>query len=369
MSVRVDLFETVVSDRTRWSFVRIETADGFVGHGECSDSGADGVLQTLLAKAATELVALADDVREPAPIAEAVTAALGPSPTLSWRTVVGGVEQAICEIAAKRANVPLWKWLGGVARVTVPLYANINRVVGERRPRDIAEAGVAAAAAGFTTVKCAPFDTPLADHTLSTAGLARVEALRSEIGSDIAVYVDCHERLLLADVVRLLPDLDALGIGWLEDATSCADLDGLRVLRAGSTVRIAGGELVSAPDEIMPALGLGLIDVVMPDVKHAGGLLRAARIAAAAARAQVSPHNPSGPIGTAVSAHLSASLPNFSVLEFAYGEADWRAELVDGAEIIQGGQLHLAEGSGLGLDLLTTHPAVRHIQSLVLEER
>lgn len=368
MRAVVDLFECVVSARTRWTFVRVRTADGLVGYGECSDAGPMNEVSSLLPAVLGKLGALVEAVAAES-IAATVASCLDTSSSLAWRTVVGGFEQAVCDVAARRAGEPLWKWLGGAARPALPLYANVNRVPGGRRPADIAAAGVAAAEAGFDTIKCAPFDVALDGQALADAGLLRLRVLRESVGPDVSVYVDCHDRLPLRDVVALLPELDALGVAWLEDATACTDLDGLRALRAGTAATLAGGELVSAPSEIRPAVAHKLLDVVMPDVKHAGGVLRAARIAADMPEAQASPHNPSGPVATAVSAHLAAALPNFTVLEYAHGEADWRAELVAGAEVVRDGRLLLPDGPGLGLDLVTTHPALHHVSSLVIEEK
>jgi galactonate dehydratase len=279
------------------------------------------------------------------------------------------VEQALCDLASRRAGEPLWKWLGGAARSALPLYANINRVVGPRLPEDVAAAGAAAVGSGFATVKCAPFDVPLAGYWLGEAGLARLRALRSAVGADVSIYVDCHERLAQDDVLKILPEMDGLDVAWLEDATACTDLTGLRALRSVTAVPLAGGEIASTPEEIRPAVEHRLLDVVMPDVKHAGGVLRAAQLAAAVPEAQISPHNPSGPIATAVSAHLAAALPNFSVLEYAHGEVEWRADIVGGAETVIDGHLHLTDMPGLGVELLTAHSALHHVRSLTVEEK
>lgn len=365
-SARVDIFECVVSTRTCWSFVRIRASDGWIGYGECSDAGADAAAAL---RHVAYVVGGLTHVDDAAPITSAVGALLAGSPSLTQRTLLGGVEHALCDLAARRAGEPLWKWLGGAACSAVPLYANINRVAGTRLPEDVAVAGAAAVGSGFGIVKCAPFDVPLAGYALGEAGLARLRALRSAVGADVSIYVDCHERLAQDDVLRILPDMDRLDVAWLEDATACTDLDGLRALRSATAIPLAGGEVVSTPAEIRPAVEHKLLDVVMPDVKHSGGLLRAAQLAASVPEAQISPHNPSGPIATAVSAHLAATLPNFTVLEYAHGEAEWRADIVGPAEAVTDGHLHLTDMPGLGVELLPTHSALRHVSSLTVEEK
>lgn len=357
---RLDLFECEATERTRWTFVRLETADGLTGFGECSDAGRPEQVRAVFDEVAPLFATRAGTAADSEQIAEAARTALATDNDLLRRTVVGGIEQAFCDIAARRAGEPLWKWLGGADDTAISLYANVNRVVGPRRPEDVAAAGLAAVADGFATVKCAPFDVPLDGTPLAEAGLARVRALREAVGDDVRILVDCHERLPLTQLLPIVPDLETLGIAWLEDATACTDLPGLRALRQATTIPLAGGELVGTLEEIVPAVAERLLDVVMPDVKHAAGLLQTLHISRAVPSARVSPHNPSGPIATAVSAHLARALPNFTVLEYAHGEVPWRAEIVDGAEVVTDGLLQLPDGTGLGIDLATGHPALSH---------
>jgi galactonate dehydratase len=88
----------------------------------------------------------------------------------------------------------------------------------------------------------------------------------------------------------------------------------------------------------------------MPDVKYDGGLLETKRIAGAARMSQllVSPHNPSGPVSTAATAQVASTLSNFLILEYAWGEVNWRAELLDPPERIEDGYLVLSKEPGLG---------------------
>jgi galactonate dehydratase len=91
----------------------------------------------------------------------------------------------------------------------------------------------------------------------------------------------------------------------------------------------------------------------MPDVKHCGGLLELTRIAAAAAQdgVDVAPHNPSGPVSTAASAHVCAVLDNFRLLELQWGEVAWRGDVVVPPEHFDRGTLQVATRRGLGIEL------------------
>jgi galactonate dehydratase len=363
--VKLDLFECVVTSRTRWIFVRVEAADGTVGYGECSDAGSIDAVATLAEEVFRPFVDVLDDDLEPDVIAASARRAANGS-DLARRTVVGGLEQAVCDIAARRSGLPLWKWLGGDSEQLVPLYANINRSVAGRAPQELAEAGARAVTDGFTAVKCAPFDSAMTGMSSQQTGLARVAALRAAVGEGVDLMVDCHERVPLAALVPLLPAIAALDVGWLEEAVPASDLAGLTTIREATTMRIAGGEFAADPAELAPAVERQLLDIVMPDVKHAGGLLRAAQLAAVLGAVDVSPHNPCGPIATAASAHLFAAVPRATVLEFAYGEVNWRADLVFGDETIRHGHLAVAPGPGLGIDLDTTNRRLQHVRTITL---
>jgi galactonate dehydratase len=72
---------------------------------------------------------------------------------------------------------------------------------------------------------------------------------------------------------------------------------------------------------------------------------------AEAAGLPVSPHGPASPVGNVAAAHVSASLPNFRILEFSFGEAPWRAELIEPPEQLPGGNLPLTERPGFGIEI------------------
>jgi galactonate dehydratase len=61
-----------------------------------------------------------------------------------------------------------------------------------------------------------------------------------------------------------------------------------------------------------------------------------------------SPHGPASPIGNAAAGHVMATVPNFEIFEFSFGEVPWRAEFVDPPERIDKGGLILPDRPGLG---------------------
>jgi galactonate dehydratase len=367
MQRKLELLESRVSPRTRWHFL-VLTDEGGRAVGECSDSSDVLALSRWLDRWVPVLAGRdLDSEREEVltTVRDQVTRAAS-SQRFVAATAAGGLEQLLLDSAARRAGVPLWKWLDCASPDPVPVYANINRMPGGREPADLGQMATAAVAAGFTAVKCAPFDVAQPGRSLSAVGLDRVRAVRRAVGDEITVQVDCHERLPVEEIHALLPQLEELGVAWLEDAAAISQVETLAELKAATVIPLAGGERMFDPAEARPAVAQGVIDVLMPDVKHAGGVEQVVRIAQSVPELAVSPHNPSGPVATAASAQLFAACPNTTVLEYAFGETPWRSELVGGHELLADGHLHLDDRPGLGVELDPAHPSIRVLWSALV---
>ncbi|MFF3976141.1 enolase C-terminal domain-like protein [Streptomyces sp. NPDC001828] len=281
--------------------------------------------------------------------------------TFAGRTVAGGLRTAAADAAARDAGLPLADWLAErtgrpVLRRTIPLYANINRALSDRTPQAAAETARTAVAAGHTAVKVAPFDG-LAGPGQIARGLEIARAVRDVLGPERTLLLDAHHLLTVDELLVHAQEFTDLRLGWLEDTARLDDVTGLRRVRAAIDAPLAGGEFAAAPAEVLPALRSGALDVLMPDVKHAGGPLRVLRLAALAADhgVSVSPHNPSGPVATAASAHVSALLPpGGPPLETMFGEVSWRGTTVTPPEPLTGATYALLPDPGIGITPRTT---------------
>jgi galactonate dehydratase len=113
---------------------------------------------------------------------------------------------------------------------------------------------------------------------------------------------------------------------------------------------MAGGEILFGVDGFVPLCRQHAVEVIMPDVKHCGGIREMTHIAAMARaeNVKVAPHNPAGPVSTAASAHICAVIPNFEILELQWGEVDWRGDLLSPPEQFVQGSLAVTERAGLG---------------------
>lgn len=344
-----------VNHRGDWVFVRVYTDEGPIGLGEASHSGNDALLLCVLEQFKKRLVG-----QDPLRI-EAIWNRLNNNNAgRVEHTALSGLEQALWDIMGQYLGVPIRTLFGGAVRERIRLYANINRHVTDRSPEGFALAAEQAVQEGFTAIKLAPFDELRGpDHVRTGPGAAwrrgveRVHAVRAAIGDEVELLVDCHGRMEASEAILVARQLEDCDLFWYEEPVPRIYIDELIRVTEAVSIPTASAESVYAVEGFAPFLTRPVVDVIMPDVKHDGGLLETKRIAGAARMRKmlVAPHSPSGPVSTAATAQVISTVTNFLILEFAWGEADWRAQLIQPAERIEDGYLLLPEGPGLGHQL------------------
>ena len=213
---------------------------------------------------------------------------------------------------------------------------------------------------GFRAIKAAPWDgfpppgSPAGDVEQATeSGIAAAAAMREAVGGDVAIMLDCHSFFDVERAVRVAQRLEPYGLAWYEEPVAPENADDTLAIKRRIRQKMAGGEVLFAMSGFAPLIERRVFDVIMPDVKHCGGLLEFTRIAAAAAArgVDVSPHNPSGPLSTAVSVHAGAGAANVTLLELQYGEVPWRPEVLSPPEELVNGAMRIPDRPGFGVEL------------------
>jgi len=361
----IELFPVRASERTVWLFVRLLTDAGLTGLGEASD--AFGFANTSAADAArmkSELRRFFELIKGESPFEIGEyrrrgfsLAAIG---GLVSATAFSAIEQAMWDVSGKALGVPVYTLFGGKLRESLPVYANINRATTKRTPEGFAATARAAVEDGFRAVKGAPWDGfPPAgspDSAIEAAvenGIACSVAMREAVGPDIDVMVDCHSFFDVALAERVAHRLEPLRLGWYEEPVAPERIEETREIRKRIQQDMAAGEILFGVSEFAPLSRNKTVDVIMPDVKHCGGLLELTHIAAAAEQdgVLVAPHNPSGPVSTAASAQVASVLGNFKLLEFQWGEAAWRRDVIEPPEQFEAGKMRVSARPGLGIQL------------------
>lgn len=348
-----------ITHKTCWSFIRLYSRDGLVGEGEATLTGQEDALQA----AAERLVPLA--LRDATPESPGGFALQHAPADIREASIVSALDQALWSLHAQRAGQSLAQVLGA-RRTQVPVYANINRRTGLRTPEGFAASASAAMAAGHVAFKLAPFDQVSTSVCAQgqgpqamRAGLACMAAVREAVGPEARVMVDCHWRFDEATARQLNEAAGRMGVYWIECPLpevpdNIPALAGLRQQANALGMLQAGLEMGVGWDSFRAYCEGGAYDVVMPDMKYAGGIHQMQAISAGCASlgVQVSPHNPSGPICHAASLQVAATLDGFDMLELQYDESPLFDALVRAPFApVLGGQTVLPAGSGFGVAL------------------
>lgn len=355
----LEVFRVPVNKRGDWIIVRLRTQSGLTGLGDASHGGDDRItVENLKALAGLLRGRRIFEVEWFRAAAGDILRATGGKA----RSAFSALEQCLWDLMGKHAGQPVHQLMGGALQSRIPLYANINRSTDPRTPEGFARMSRRAVDDGFDAVKLAPFDAlprPSAtagDIAAGTAyGIACAQAVRDAIGPEQRLLVDAHGRFTFAQGRDLLKRLHPLDLYWLEEVTpeGEGDFADLAAINAEASMPTAGGEGLFGVAGFYRYIEAKAADIVMPDVKLCGGMLELKKIAALAEAAglSVSPHGPASPVGTVAAAQVAATAPNFTVLEHAYGEVPWRAELISPPEDVRGGALTLSSSPGLGIAL------------------
>jgi galactonate dehydratase len=374
-ALRVRGFELIpvrATSRTVWLFVRLQTDAGLTGLGEASD--AFGFANTTRENVDAMRAQLATFVRmiegrSPLDVAAFRQQAMPVARMgLVAATAFSALEQALWDLTGKALGVPVHRLFGGTVRAALPVYANINRATTVRTPEGFAATARRAVAEGFLAIKAAPWDgfpapaSPAAQiEKAIDDGIAAVIAMREAVGPRVAVMVDCHSFFSVEQAVRIARRLEPQALTWYEEPVAPENVASMLEIKRRIPQPMAAGELLFGVSGFAPLVRQHAVDVIMPDVKHCGGLLELTHIAAEAAseNLMVAPHNPSGPVSTAASAQVCAALSNVNYLELQYGEVGWRGEMIAPAERFVDGQITIGDRPGLGIELndaaITSH--------------
>lgn len=266
-------------------------------------------------------------------------------------TAISALDQALHDLAARRLEVPVWRLLADTPpRDRVPVYVTINRALGPRDDADYRRAAERVLELGARRVKLAPFEAVgrTGDQLAAARRGLEVLGMLRERFPELGLRVDFHERLTPASALALLPELEPLGLDWIE--VPCPIGPANAEIRRLTRIPLAAGELFFGSRPFVELCERGWADVVMPDVKHVGGFgpLLAVCEAVRPFGAVVSPHNPSGPVSTLASLHAAALAANAGELELALS-GDGRLPVDLG--LLREAHLHLPSAPGWGVTL------------------
>lgn len=291
-------------------------------------------------------------------------------------SAISAVEAAMWDILGKSVGLPVYKLLGGPTREKIRVYCWIG--AGKDAPLSAwKEAGLAAKELGYTAVKIGALGmTSRYGSEKETEGLSpvvikevasRLGAVREAVGWDFDIAIDLGGRLNAANAIRLISALEDLDLMFVEEPLPPENVDALARVAQAVQTPLATGERLHTRYAYRALLEKQAVAVLQPDVCNVGGIMEAKKVAALAEAwyVPIAPHNPNGPIATAMTAHVAASIPNFLIMETVGGmgvEKQRHEEIVLETLKVKDGYLELPVRPGLGVELndesMARHPFV-----------
>ena len=298
----------------RWMFVRVESEDGAVGWGEASLEGYAEAVEGAFAALRDRFIG-----HDPYRIEDVWQVAYRGGfyrggPVLM--SALAGLEQALWDLKGKVVGLPAWEMLGGRVRDKIRAYAWI----GGDRPDEIGEAASARRDQGFSAVKMnatAELDW-MGTPKLFDEVVKRVEAAQ---GAGMDVGLDFHGRVHRPMAKQLAKAIEPMGLLFIEEPLLSENPEGLKQIAELTSTPIALGERLFSRWDFKPFFEMGAVDIIQPDLSHAGGLLECRKIAAMAETYDiaVAPHCPLGPLALASCLQLAACTPNVAIQEMSLG--------------------------------------------------
>jgi galactonate dehydratase len=374
-----------------FSFLKISTDEGLVGWSEYMESYGSEGLTGVIAKLGARLIGW-----DPRPV-EKITAYLHgvtrQSPGGIAQQAIAAIENALVDLKTKALGVPVYEMLGGPVRDRLQLYwshcgtwrishaARIKEWTGFdpiRSLEDVERAGAEVARRGFKGLKTNifRFDGPEPyvhmpgfngpgwpalniDRDIVDGLVAQMSAFRQGAGPHVGLHLDLNFNFKTEGYIRLAQALEPFDLVWLE--IDSYDPAALATIRRSARTRIASLESLHGRRQFRPFFEQQSVDVAIIDVAW-NGILESMKIAAMADayEVNVAPHNFNGHLGSLMSAHMCAAIPNFRVMEIDIEDVPWKDDLVTPVPIIDAGELLLPTGAGWGVEVneavIRAHP-------------
>ena len=285
---------------------------------------------------------------------------------------ISGLDQALWDIAGKRAGLPVYELLGGRVRAAADTYLHAGGATIEAtldQAEELRERGqrhirlqVGASGAGHygapptrrVTDPGAPYPTgwSVTEYLGSVPRL--FAAARDRLGDDVELLHDVHSRLTPKQAVVLARSLEPYRLFFLEDVLPPEHWDRLPEVRENSPVPLAVGELTTSVTDAARLVLQGGVDFIRSHVSDLGGLTPARKIAAAAELVGVRTawHGPgdTSPIGAAANVTLDVTSAAFGIQE-GHDYADAVHEVFPGTLSIVDGWLRPNDAPGWGIDI------------------
>ncbi len=303
--------------RPRWGFVEIKTDAGLVGWGEAVLEGHAATVLACVQEYKDYLIGKdADDIEDIWSTIYRAGFYRGGGVLMS---ALSGIDQALWDIKGKAFNTPVYELLGGKCRDRMKVYSWI----GGDRPSDVGNAAKEKMEQGFKAIKMnATEELQMIDsYDKIDSVLDRVAAIRESCGKYFGIAIDFHGRVHKPMAKVLAKKLEEFDPMFIEEPVLCENMEVFPEIAAACNIPIATGERLFTKCDFKRLLQIGGVDIIQPDLSHAGGITEVKKIAAMAEAYDVAlaPHCPLGPIALAACLNVDATSYNAVIQEQSIG--------------------------------------------------
>lgn len=337
----------------RWLFLEIETDEGITGWGEPVVEGRASIVKTAVEDFSDYLIG-----KDPMKIEDHWQAMYrggfyrgGPE----VMSAIAGIDQALWDIKGKYYNAPVYDLLGGKCRDKLKVYS----WVGGDRPSDLLNGIQVLKDSGCTAIKMNGTEEMhyVDDFSKIEEVAKRIAQVREKFGYEIGIGVDFHGRVHKTMAKVLARELDQFKLMFIEEPVMAQNNEALREIVKHTSTPIATGERMFSRWDYKNLFMDGYVDIIQPDVSHAGGISEVKKIVsmAEAFDVAVAPHCPLGPIALAACVQIDACTPNAFIQEQSlgihYNKGGDLLDYIENKDMFQfeNGFIQIPEGPGLGM--------------------
>ena len=303
--------------RPRWCFVEIITDDGFEGWGEAVIEGKASSVKSCVEEMTEYLIGA--DPRQIEDIWTLLYRAAFYRGGPILMSAISGIDQALWDIKGKYFNAPVYELMGGKCRQKMKIYSWI----GGDRPSDVAKAAKEKQEAGFHAIKMnATEELQYIDtYDKIDAVLERVASIREKVGKYFGIAIDFHGRVHRPMAKILARKLEEFNPMFIEEPVLCENMEAFKEIAASSNIPIATGERLFSKWDFKRLFSYGGVDIIQPDLSHAGGITEVKKIASMAEAYDIAlaPHCPLGPIALSACLQVDATCHNAVIQEQSIG--------------------------------------------------
>ncbi|MGD1816062.1 MAG: galactonate dehydratase [Pleomorphochaeta sp.] len=303
--------------RPRWGFVEILTDEGLTGWGEAVLEGHTTAVLSCVQEMKPYL--LNSDPQKIEDLWNVLYRGGFYRGGGVMTSAISGLDQALWDIKGKAFNAPIYQLMGGKCRDKIKVYSWI----GGDRPDDTGNAAKEKQDEGFTAIKMnATSELQYIDNYKKVDEvLERVASIREKCGKYFGIAIDFHGRVHKPMAKVLAKKLEEFDPMFIEEPVLCEQMEYFPEIAAACNIPIATGERLYTKYDFKRLLSIGGVDIIQPDLAHAGGITEVKKIAAMAEAYDVAlaPHCPLGPIALSACLQVDATSYNAVIQEQSIG--------------------------------------------------